>query len=669
MDEDAEDASVVRLGGRPNPRDILQSMSRVVETPSGLYRDASLVCRDGTVEWSRFLLAANSPFLAECMELAGGDGEDAVVFILPDVTCSTLGSMLRCTLNYAVRRDRLSVNEKQVMNLLGFEFKQSAAEEEPLVHAEVAKRKVEVRIVQEEEEEDDDDGDTVAGSVAASSVSVGGVDREDSESDRREAPPPDEAVFNDIPILSGDIRGDVDAISVMSVDGGDLFVQASARRRADVASRSASALSASNPRPSPPPPPPPPPPSTQDKCVGCDIPDFDCPAPDRKRRKGTAEATFKCTEPNCNMEFVRALHLEQHVSLHRKERELPCDQCGKVFYHEANLRAHQRYHRETESAEECPDCGEKVRGARALKAHMDVHHVTVRCPVCEKEVPKAYVRQHAEKEHPDVESGEALRCDTCSASFKSRQALRVHKGRAHRKVKQSANTKEAKAKELSRDDFVKCKVCSKLFANGDHLEIHLKKKHPDSDKAASCADCGGKPVKDLAAHRRSAHVPPKNEKLLPADCGVCGKTYATAYAAIYHEESVHGQKKVEDEECPVCHKRFRRLKRHMREVHSENRFECPVCGKFFPVRDSLRRHVRNMHQPARIECPFCELEVIHLSAHLTGSHGIKAEEARELVESIAGRESARTDLQWTAFSNQPQKQGAAAATSASHQDD
>lgn len=75
-----------------------------------------------------------------------------------------------------------------------------------------------------------------------------------------------------------------------------------------------------------------------------------------------------------------------------------------------------------------------------------------------------------------------------------------------------------------------------------------------------------------------------------------------------------------------------------------------MCGKFFPVKHSLQRHVRNMHHPTKTPCPYCELEVVHLGAHLTGSHGLKPEDARDIAESITGKESARTDLQWTAFS-------------------
>ena len=54
----------------------------------------------------------------------------------------------------------------------------------------------------------------------------------------------------------------------------------------------------------------------------------------------------------------------------------------------------------------------------------------------------------------------------------------------------------------------------------------------------------------------------------------------------------------------------------------------------------------------RLPCPYCELEVIHLAGHLTLTHGLKPSDAKDLVEAASGKEAARTDLQWTAFTQQ-----------------
>ena len=44
--------------------------------------------------------------------------------------------------------------------------------------------------------------------------------------------------------------------------------------------------------------------------------------------------------------------------------------------------------------------------------------------------------------------------------------------------------------------------------------------------------------------------------------------------------------------------------------------------------------------------------MIHLAGHLTLTHGLKPSDAKDLVEAASGKEAARTDLQWTAFTQQ-----------------
>ena len=63
-------------------------------------------------------MVANSDFLREA--LIEFDEENHATLLLPDISVATVSSMLKCTLNPAVRYDTLSVNEQQVMKLLGF---------------------------------------------------------------------------------------------------------------------------------------------------------------------------------------------------------------------------------------------------------------------------------------------------------------------------------------------------------------------------------------------------------------------------------------------------------------------------------------------------------------------------------------------------------------------
>ena len=81
------------------------------------------------LQWNRFLLAANSQLLKEA--LANFDEENYATLLLPDVSVATVSSMLKCTLNPAVKNDTLSVNELQVMKLLGFPISDPSFYTEP----------------------------------------------------------------------------------------------------------------------------------------------------------------------------------------------------------------------------------------------------------------------------------------------------------------------------------------------------------------------------------------------------------------------------------------------------------------------------------------------------------------------------------------------------------
>ena len=278
------------------------------------------------------MLAANCPLLSECLSSARSeecDSDSPAVVVLPDVSCSTLTSMLKCTLNHAVRWDTLSVNEQQVMELLGFNLEKASADG-PECESE-AKRppRMEVEIVQQEEEEEDgEESSNREDLVAISDVESDHSSPEVGDTAEASCEAAAEA-FGDIPIRSGDIKGDVDAISMMSVEGGNLLFQSGAKRsaRGDSSRSSSSDLSIpclANV------------PSMVDKSVGTDENEN---FTESLKKKGPS--TFRCDEPGCGIEFSRRQHLEEHAALHAKSRKFPCDICEKVFYHETSLRKHR----------------------------------------------------------------------------------------------------------------------------------------------------------------------------------------------------------------------------------------------------------------------------------------------------------------------------------------
>ncbi len=358
-----------------------------------------------------------------------------------------------------------------------------------------------------------------------------------------------------------------------------------------------------------------------------------------KAKRSAGAKTFLCPVAGCNLKFSRAQHLEQHAASHSRDKRFVCDDCGKIFFHAANLRDHFRYHADLSRDLPCSECGAVLKGKRALANHNASRHCTAECPTCGLKMSRAALKRHTAKEHNASEK-KSHKCEACQKCFSAMRALMLHKrthednGRASGRIRVAA---------------FPCSDCKRAFGSAEDLKKHLVSAHEE----VPCPDCG-KTTKNLARHAAYVHSTKYAAKLVRTECPHpgCGKAYASVYAAKYHFEKCHseGDGRVSARACcDVCGKHVTSLSRHRREVHEENRFECAECGNFFPVRASLERHVRTVHNGERLACPYCEVEVVHLENHLAIVHAMARSDAKQIVEQRTGKASARTDLQWTAF--------------------
>lgn len=69
---------------------------------------------------------------------------------------------------------------------------------------------------------------------------------------------------------------------------------------------------------------------------------------------------------NCNREFTRISNVRAHVQTHLSDRPFVCDQCGKAFVRNHDLKRHKKGHSEFSNI--CP-CGKRFPRADALKRH------------------------------------------------------------------------------------------------------------------------------------------------------------------------------------------------------------------------------------------------------------------------------------------------------------
>ncbi|XDV45459.1 hypothetical protein PO909_013556 [Leuciscus waleckii] len=271
-------------------------------------------------------------------------------------------------------------------------------------------------------------------------------------------------------------------------------------------------------------------------------------------------------------------HLSTETELVIKNEDYPCLLCENNFPSEDMLAEHlQSFHQRgsTEDKEfKCRSCGKEFPVKQALQRHTEssassedpskVHQ----CVLC-------HSTQH--KEACKGDGRFICKSESCGKRFKSKDALKKHKGNVH--------TGSARRKLV-------CTICSKKCSSSLNLQEH-RKVHEVFDCTACDKKCCWLCILFVFVEKR------------PYTCDICSRSFkrldqATAHKIIHSEDKPY--------KCKVCWKEFahRNVYKNHKKTHSEERpFQCEECKALFRTPFSLQRHLLIHNSERTFKCDQC----------------------------------------------------------------
>jgi len=145
----------------------------------------------------------------------------------------------------------------------------------------------------------------------------------------------------------------------------------------------------------------------------------------KSRSRPTNGERVPCQE--CGKTFSCNANLRDHMRLHTGERPFICGECGMSFAQRSNWRLHKRVHT-GERPYMCGICGKTFSRSSHLPGHMRVH--TGERPYQCEECDHAFASQQALKNHARTHTGEKpFVCEYCDTAFTHSSSLSSHKKR------------------------------------------------------------------------------------------------------------------------------------------------------------------------------------------------------------------------------------------------
>nr|VZI38631.1 unnamed protein product [Spirometra erinaceieuropaei] len=93
-------------------------------------------------------------------------------------------------------------------------------------------------------------------------------------------------------------------------------------------------------------------------------------------------------------------------------------------------------------------------------------------------------------------------------------------------------------------------------------------------------------------------------------CGICGRTFTTAFSVRRHVEVIHSGLEKQTFKCEICQAEFKCKQSrhdHVAFVHEGSlNLKCEICQTVFALKHCLKRHIATIHEnPSSFECDIC----------------------------------------------------------------